>query len=248
MLKLFLSDLDGTLLPKRNEQLSDMCQKKLASMVNSGIHFAVVSGRDIAALRRMFEFLPDAYLVGCFGAICVKGDKVLYSRPIAASAVIKCYQSAVKNKQNAVFCSEREWYAIGDSAFLKKAEAQNPEQVVKIRSVSDIKGNIYKVSFYDENGNTGLAETPFDIKIVYDRNGWREYVNRFANKGDAASDIQMRLGIGRASSAAAGNEPSDGELLRRAGYRFSFCDVLAKAENAVRVPTIASLFAELDRI
>ncbi len=248
MLKLFMSDVDGTLLQRGEAALSESCKKRLLALTNSGVKFAAVSGRDPVSLRRLFSFLPDAYLVGCNGAVCVKGDKTLYSRPIAPANVISAWQHAVKTRQNVVFSSDDAMYVMGSEDFISSTKRLDPDKTARVRAITELRGRIYKISFFDKNGNAGFSMPPFEIKVFYDRNGWKEYVNRFAGKGDAASDLQMRLGIGRASCAAAGNETSDGDLLNHAGYKFSFCDVLARETGAVRVPTVNSLFDELDRI
>ncbi len=248
MLKLFMSDVDGTLLQKGEEQLSEGCKRRLLALTGSGVKFAAVSGRDIVSLRRLFAFLPDAYLVGCNGAVCVKGEKTLYSRPIAPQNVISAWQYATKTRQNVVFSSDDAMYVLGSADFVSKTKRLDPEKTFRINSLTELTGRVYKISFYDESGHAGLSAPPFELKVFYDRNGWKEYINRFAGKGDAASDLQMRLGIGRASCAAAGNEPADGDLLNHAGYKFSFCDILARETGAVRVPSVNSLFDELDRI
>ncbi len=248
MLKLFMSDVDGTLLHRGETQLSEGCKKRLIALTNSGVRFAAVSGRDPVSLKRLFSFLPDAYLVGCNGAVCVKGDKTLYSRPIASVNVISAWQYALKTRQNVVFSSDDAMYVLGSDEFFSNTKRLDPDKTVRVRSTTELIGRIYKISFYDESGCAGLSMPPFELKVFYDRNGWKEYVNRFAGKGDAASDLQMRLGVGRASCAAAGNEPADADLLNHAGYKFSFCDILARETGAVRVPSVDSLFNELDRI
>ncbi len=248
MLKLFMSDVDGTLLQKGETQLSESCKKRLLALTNSGVKFAAVSGRDPVSLRRLFAFLPDAYLVGCNGAVCVKGEKTLYSRPISASNVILAWKHAIKTRQNIVFSSDNTMYVLGSKEFVSKTQRLDPDKTVLVKSITELSERIYKISFFDEAENAGLPMPPFELKVFYDRNGWREYVNRFAGKGDAASDLQMRLGVGRASCAAAGNEMADADLLNHAGYKFSFCDILARETGAVRVPSVNSLFDELDRI
>ncbi len=248
MLKLFLSDVDGTLLHDRSLSLPDDCKNKLLALTRSGVQFAAVSGRDTVSLRALFDFLPDAYLIGCNGAVCVKGDKTLYSRPITPKNVISAWQYAKKTRQNVVFCSDRELYVLGDVRFFGMVKNQTGGAVKKVNNISEIMGQIYKLSFYDEGDDGGLSEPPFELRICYERNGWREYVNRYAGKGDASSDLRMRLSLGKASCAAAGNEMSDLDLLLGAGYRFSFDDELSRASQAVRVSSVDRLFSELDRI
>ncbi len=248
MLKLFLSDVDGTLLHAGESVFPENVKNRLMRLTRSGVLFAAVSGRDTVSLRKLFDFFPDAYLIGCNGAVCVKGDKTLYSRPIAPKNVISAWQYANKTRQNVVFCSDNFVYSMGDAKFLSYVDSIYGEKNVKIRSNSDITNCIYKISFFNENDDGGLKELPFELRVCYERNGWREYVNRYAGKGDAAFDMQIRLAVGRASCAAAGNEMSDAELLDRAGYRFSFDGELARETNAVRLSSVDSLFDELERI
>ncbi len=248
MLKLFLSDVDGTLLHNGEMSLPEKTKERLLRLTRSGVVFAAVSGRDTVSLKKLFDFLPDAYLMGCNGAVCVKGDKTMYSRPIAPKSVIFAWQYASKTRQNVVFCGENAVYSMGDTKFISYVKGLYGDKAFTVRTNADIPSCIYKISFYNENDGGGLPEVPFELRICYERNGWREYVNRYAGKGDAAFDLQLRLALGRSSCAAAGNDMGDAELLDRAGYRFSFDSALARASNAVRLSSVDALFDELERI
>lgn len=56
-LKLYVSDLDGTLL-RNNATLSQYSKQSLEALINNGVYFTVASARGIAAIRQLMQGVP----------------------------------------------------------------------------------------------------------------------------------------------------------------------------------------------
>ena len=237
--KLIASDLDKTLLPSGEDHLSPAVENDIKAALNRGIQFAVVSGRDYLSLRKTFASVADRiYFVGCCGALCVKGGKLLSSHPIAAEHVLQALRIASSERKNLVLCGMDKVYVYGDSAFKRKvSDLYGSDAVTDCHTPSSIKENIYKLSFYSENAENshcGFDVTPFGLRIFYQKNGWCEYINRFVGKGEALQDLQFRLGVTKSETVGAGDElDNDLGLLSRCGTAFAASPDLASATGAV---------------
>jgi hydroxymethylpyrimidine pyrophosphatase-like HAD family hydrolase len=54
------------------------------------------------------------------------------------------------------------------------------------------------------------------LRVSYNRDGFCEYVSAIANKGNALSDLQMRLYLSKLDTAAFGDGENDVEMMRHA--------------------------------
>lgn len=235
MLKLFASDVDGTLLARGNTVLSETVRRSISELLASGAAFAVVSGRDVFSLRRLFSFAEnEIYFAACSGAVCVKGGRTLFCRPVSAESVRRSLRHSRESGENVIFSSDSALYIHGSREFFEQINEESAGAAVRIDSLPEIKGLICKISFFSENSVSGLTETPPDLRICNRGGGWTEYTDRFAGKGAALSEIQARIGAVKAGTCAAGNDESDRDMLLRAGGRYASDDELALQTDAVR--------------
>jgi HAD superfamily hydrolase (TIGR01484 family) len=243
MIKLIASDLDKTLMQRTESRLSPTVENDIKAALNRGVQFAVISGRDYPSLRKVFASVADRiYFVGCCGALCVKGGKLLSSHPVSFDHVLQAMQIASVQHKNLVLCGKEKVYVYGSEAFKQKVQSLYGSDAVTEGVVpSKIKENIYKLSFYSydtENTPTGFNVTPFGLRIFYQKNGWCEYINRFAGKGESLQDLQFRLGVTKAETVGAGDElENDLGLLLHCGVAFSATPELAAAATGATLFT-----------
>ena len=237
-IKLIASDLDKTLMKRAETRVSSVIENDIKAALNNGTEFAVISGRDYISLRNVFDSVASRiYFVGCCGALCVKDGKLLSSHPVSFDHVFQAMQVAKAKKTNLVLCGKDKIYACGDEAFKQKILSAYGSDAVFVTASSEIKENIYKLSFYSENTEItplGFDVTPFGLRNFYRNNGWCEYINRFASKGAALQDLQFRLGVTKAETVGAGDEvENDADMLLRCGKAFAATPDLANATGAV---------------
>lgn len=230
MIKLIASDLDGTLMKREENALSSKVEGKIKTVLNKGKVFAVISGRDYASLRKVFASVEDKiYFVCCGGSLCIKNGKPLYSRPVSRDNVTSAVRIAQVEGENLVLSGQSCVYVIGSDNFKERITEMYGFDAIPITQINEVREEIYKISFFSKNNDLGFDTTPFGLKVFYHKNGWCEYINRFAGKGEALSDMQCRLGVTKAETAALGDEESDIGMLMKAGKAFA-----AKPEIAQR--------------
>ena len=250
MIKLIASDLDGTLLKRDEAALSEETRVGISSALASGRELAVISGRDVLSLEKLFDFSnAKPYYIGCSGAVCVKDGKVLYSRPVPDTAVIKAQRYARDTGKKAVFCAADTVYVCGPDCFKKHIVSLYGEgAVTSVSVISDIKKPIYKISFYTLKGETGIDFSDFGVRLSYNKNGWTEYVNRFVNKGGALTALQSRLGVLRSNTASLGDSRDDCDMFEHSALSFAFGDEAEKGcPQSVRVSSFAEAYGMIIR-
>ena len=235
MIKLIASDLDGTLLPRGEKRISAEVEKAVKAAINKGIKFAVITGRSYPSVKVPFQVdNSEIYYYCCGGAVGIKGGKTLYSKPVTHDNVILALKSA-RDKGVAVMLSgDDEVYIYGDTAGKHDALCREHGGATKITCMTEVKRPIYKISFLGvKDGENVFASAPNGLKLWYRRHGLEEYINRFASKGAALSDLMMRTGVLAGEVVAAGDVVSDdADMLKKAGTGLAFSRELVDATGA----------------
>lgn len=245
MIKLIASDLDGTLLGRKEEAVPESTRTAIMSAISSGRTFAVISGRDVPTLKKLLSFASDKpYFIGCNGSVCVKDGRVLYSRPIPDGAVLKALTYAKSSNRNVVFCGADTVYVSGQDCFKKHVSSLYGDgEVVTVNTTPDIKSPVYKISFFTPKGKEKPDFSDFGVRCSYDKNGWTEYVNRFANKGGALALLESRIGVLKQNTASLGDSAEDSEMFTYSALAFAFGDEAENAfPSAIRVDSFSEAY------
>ncbi len=212
MIKLIVTDFDGTLMPYGESSVSQKVKEYINTALEKGVTVVVSSGRTYSELIGFLpEFRDRLYFICSDGAYYVKGEKLLYARAVERGEL------SLFSDPNAAFVFHGAYknYALG--ILPREAEYFN---AVKISRVGDIKEKIFKITSY---GATLRLPAYCGLRIHWD-GGERanaQYVNRFCDKGTALSDLQMRLMLTKFDTACIGDSENDIAMMRNAKH--SFC-------------------------
>ncbi len=214
MLKLIVSDLDGTLLPYNQNGITDDVICAIEAILDVGCTFAISSGRTYGELVDYLPMFRDRiYYICCDGAMTVKDGKVLYARKIETSDI----ELFFKNKSN-------ELSFVLHGAFENYCFGNVPEDAARfncssIDCVYGIKDKIFKITSYGDKIN---LPDHCGIRTHWDgTNKTAQYVNRYSNKGTALSDLQMRLMLTKYDTAVLGDRGND--VCMTKGAKLSYC-------------------------
>ena len=90
MIKLIVSDMDGTLL-NDEKQIDKRIYSLLPKMRQEGIRFVVASGRQYPSLARDFqEHLPEITVIAENGALVMQNEKELYFKGMNEKQISRC--------------------------------------------------------------------------------------------------------------------------------------------------------------
>ena len=229
MIKLISCDIDGTLLKKGETRLRKEVADALTRLFDEGRHIALASGRSYYSMRKVAESLPfadDVYYICAHGALCIYRGKVLYQKQMSIENVLKFARAPIYEGDPIVYYSDKFSYVLaGNTEFLAKLERENVDRIVPIENVYEIKEPIYRIGVYGtEKKPPALTPLPFDIRVCYNEDNWIEYITRYADKGAALSDLQMRLYLSKLDTAALGDGENDLGMFDKAKYTFAARD------------------------
>ena len=210
MIRLLVSDFDGTLVPYGASKVSAEVKYLLRSAIDRGTVVAVSSGRTYAELAGALpEFAEDIWLVCCDGAYYVKNGRAYYERKIEAED-LRLLEKNCTDGVSMVLHGAFANYSIGrvpDEAARYAATA--------VDRVEDIKEKIFKVTTY----GLKLRLPPYcGLRTHWDGgiHDMAQFVNRFANKGAALSDLQSRLLLTKFETACMGDSGNDIAMMHNA--------------------------------
>ncbi len=241
MIKLIVSDFDGTLLPYGQSELSESVKGLLRAALDRSITVAVSSGRTFGEMKALLgEFAREIWFICCDGAYYLKGDRVYYEKQIARED-LEIFASQTGDGLSCVFHGAKQNYALG----VTPREADR-FRAVPIKRLGEIREKIFKVTSY---GREVKLPAYCGLRMHWDGgpNASAQYVNRFADKGTALSDLQMRLMLTKFDTAAMGDSGNDVAMMHNAKTAIAVgdrCEDLKRACN-LHLPTAEAALAAI---
>ena len=226
MIKLIVCDIDGTVLEKGKTEIDKDTVLALEKLHKSGKIICFASGRTYFSIRKIADslsFADDIYYICCDGAVCVYRDKVLYHKQISIENMLKFARNPDYSDKAVMYYSDKFAYITGSNpSLLDELEAGNIDTLDPISGIYDVKAPIYKIGVHGFGKRPEkLTPCPFELRIAYDSGDIVEYTSRFANKGLAVSDLQMRLYLSKLDTAAFGDGDNDVEMFSKAKYTYA---------------------------
>ena len=213
MIKLIVMDLDGTLLPYGATSVSDETKRLLTLLREQGKILVFSSGRTYQELAPyVSDWKEDSYLIGCEGAYTVYRDKNIYERKVELEDMVRFFR-----QEDCSFVLHGGRRSFGYGELPPEAARFSPSPIQRI---GDLQEKIFKVTTF---GEPLRLPSLCGLRIQWDggKRGMMQYVNRFANKGTALSDLQMRLMISGFETACLGDSENDIPMMRNA--RITYC-------------------------
>lgn len=219
MIKLIASDVDGTLLKAGEEAPSESIRHSLLTWLENGNKLAIASGRSYESLRSIFGFLDpkNTYFICCDGAVTVYEGKVIYSKPISYSDILKIIRSDEYASCTKILCTPFCSYIVGEDKHNVSLGGIHADKVKTVSGIYEIHDPIIRIVCYGGSVTPKKSVVcPAMLRTSYIGGGFCEYVSAITNKGTALSDLQMRLYLSKLDTAAFGDGENDIEMMHRA--------------------------------
>ncbi|MBQ8388758.1 MAG: HAD family phosphatase [Clostridia bacterium] len=210
MIKLIVSDFDGTLMPYGQSELRPTVKKRIEELTGKGIAFAVSSGRTYSELLPYFRGLEDRlWFICCDGAYYIRGGRSFYEKKIERTDLELFFKNAGEGFSFILHGAEKN-YCVGDIPTSARTFCAQ-----KISSIFEVKEKIFKITSF---GREIRLPEYSGLRMHWDGGADRtaQYVNRFCDKGAALSDLQVRLMLTRFDTAAMGDGGNDVAMMKNA--------------------------------
>ena len=243
MIKLILSDMDGTLLDDeaRLPAEFDAMMEKLRAR---DVMFAPASGRQYHSLVDTFPDYADSFLfISDNGTMVKQYGQELFSDVIERQRAIDLLNSVntLDGIYN-VFCGKEKAYLLKE----KQPERYMDELTKYFRAVElvdrfeTIADDPIKVSFFTAGADADTKIYPLmkqhevSMQVVLASAYWVDITNKGANKGMAVRKVQERLGISPEECAAFGDYMNDKEMLESVYYSYAMANAYPTIKEVAR--------------
>jgi len=220
MIKLIVTDMDGTLLNDKRE-LPPGIWKTIEQLRSKGILFAVASGRQYQTLADIFDPLRDRMLfMAENGTIIVHNGEIISTVALDKSLVHEFIQIARGlDDCHIVLCgTETAYVESTDAHFLSRTgDYFHHKKIVK--DLMEVDADVLKFTICDfKNPENYSYEhfSPFSdrAQIAVASDIWLDIMPLHANKGAALKKMQEKLGITNAETLVFGDYMNDFEMMQ----------------------------------
>lgn len=246
MIKLIVSDIDGTLLEDGGHELNPELFPVILKLREQGVQFAAASGRQWVSIEKVFDpikekifYLSDngAY-VGCYGRQLFVNSMdrelaLMLIRDIQAEGL-----AAMVSGPDVIYL-ERDRGAGGASDLYRWLVEGYKFRIEEVDDFSQVQDDIIKVSAYKsaniEAATVHLRDKYQDqMKMTISGEMWMDCMQQGVNKGQAVKLLQESLGIRRSETMVFGDQLNDLEMLQQAYYSFTIGNARWEIKAAAR--------------
>lgn len=221
--------MDGTLLNdngKINEKIFDL----IHGFSKKDIKFAAASGRLYSQLSKNFEKVNgDMIFIAHNGALVKYNNmgKTLYSNCIDKEQIAHVVNLNPQLGEELVLSGENDVYIVNPSEHMLNEFAFHQVSVVILKSFSEIKNPIYKMSYYmDEGVNPFILEylkNNLDdiLGFVVSGDKWIDIMNKGVSKGNAIKILQEKFKINQKNTMVFGDCYNDLTMFKTAQFSYA---------------------------
>ena len=222
MVKLIVCDLDGTLLPGGQKEISPEIISLIKFANEKGVTFAVASGRSYHELKGFFDgYGPELVFIPSDGAAVVYKEETRFKKPLQNFAVNAMIGPVLQaDSMTAVLSGKYISYIISkDKAFVSECFEKMRGHLMEISDFAEITEDIWKVSFFGEPKTTfsdKILSGSFSslTRLIYKNNGWTEFISASAGKEKALECIMKNLKVKPHELVVLGDGMNDVEILK----------------------------------
>lgn len=229
MVKLIATDMDGTLLNDNgniNEKIFDL----IHAFNKKDIKFAAASGRFYSQLKKNFEKVnTDMIFIAHNGALVKYNNKgkTLYASSIDKEGIEHVVNLNPQLGEELFLAGENEAYVVNPSEHMLNMFTLFQLPVVILKSFSEIKSPIYKITYYMAEGVNSsivdyLKENLNDkLEFVVSGGKWVDIMNKGISKGHAIKILQEKFGINQENTMVFGDYYNDLTMFKAAHHSYA---------------------------
>lgn len=228
MIKLIVTDMDGTLLGE-NGMFPPYFMSVFEELERRNILFCVASGRQYSSLLQFFEPIKEKIgFIAENGAFTLLKNDVLNEISISSYHIHKIIDTCSKISHLGVaLCGKKSAYLSTSDPYIEEQVKIHYNQVEMVKNLSDIDDIIFKITICDRLGarfHSLPKLLPFaneGLRVALSGTNWIDINNISANKGIAIGIIQEKLGISKEETMVFGDFLNDLEMMRMAHFSYA---------------------------
>ena len=242
MIKLVVTDIDGTLLPEGTDRMPPRLYEIVRQLKERGILFAGASGRQYASMLHVFEPIAQnmIFIAENGSNVMCRGTNMATDRiaPELAKEVVS-YIRSKKECYQALSTPEVMYVETDDPAYLSLMRNGYHNKMQVVPDLLPYCEATNKLCLYCGQGVehlVGEVQEKFGKKLNVMVSGkiWIDFMNPWADKGAALATIQRQLHIKPEETMAFGDNFNDMGMLKNAGESYAMANAHPKLKEAAK--------------
>lgn len=229
MIRLIVSDIDGTLVPEGNTDLNPEYLEVIRRLTEKGIRFAVASGRHASSIDAVFEPVRDkVYYVSDNGACIEKNGKEERALYLPAKELRELLYEARKLEGCRVMFSAVDGFYTDakDKTFSEGVLGGYKGNKSVVEDLEVYADKCIKMAIYCPNGAMDIYKDVNDrwgeiFSVNISGDCWVDINSKEATKGNAVAWIQKEVGAAPEETVIFGDNFNDMSMLTQAYYSFA---------------------------
>lgn len=224
MVKLIVSDLDGTIVPEGTFDINHEYDKIFSKLIDKGVMVALASGRHYNNMKKLLPLMKDrAYFMSDSGATVIYKGEVLLKHHVDEKLIREIIDYLHNSHCEVALSNDVGYYTEERDEYINANVFSNVKEVGYIvESVEPYLNDVTKLTVMAKDS---MEETikylnekyGKDLHIVQSGTIWIDITRNDVNKGEAVKVIQERLGIKKEETIGFGNSENDIPLLNQCG-------------------------------
>ncbi len=255
-MKLFVTDLDGTLL-NRKKEISFTNKQAIQQAVKKGHPFAIATGRSVSSAQKILKELEvEGYILALNGTYVVKAEKngkviPLLKGKLARPTLLKAFQQALDNQLTFMvngpeksyrMIQDKDTQVLAESVNRSNVFLLNQEEMFQLLTTSE--EDFLKIVFHSDNSKVLVALKKAlkaqQISSIFSDTMYLEILPADTNKGTSLSFLAEHLDISLKDTVAFGDQENDLELLQTAGISYAMDNAVPKVKNIAKYVTLTN--------
>lgn len=241
MIKLIVSDIDGTLLEDGGNELNPELLDVILQLREKGMQFAAATGRQWLSIESLFAPIKEKiFYVSDNGAYVGCHGRALYVSPMerelamSVAADIKAAGMKVMMEGTDVVYLDDP-----DEQLHRWLSEGYKYQVVQVDEFQQVKGEVIKVSAYLPSNIEAASKHLWPkyqnrLKMTLAGDMWLDFMAPEVNKGQAVKLLQESMNITPKETMVFGDQMNDIEMLEQAYYSFAIGNARPEVKAAAR--------------
>ena len=232
MVKLVVSDVDGTLLTDGQGELSEKVFAMIRSLKEKGILFAAASGRPFTDLKHLFApVADDIAMIASDGAYVSYKSQQIAKYPIDKETGFALLSEVYMQTEAevAVYGAYKSYMIPKKETFEEMFRSAVRGHVEKVSCMRNAQEDYLKIAIYhrenvEEHAGAVAAYWNDRLNCVYHSANWMEYTAAGVHKGTGLDKLMRTFDIRREEVLAFGDNYNDMEMLALAGCAYAMSD------------------------
>lgn len=246
MIKLVITDLDGTFLNSKGDYDRALFAEVRQLMQEKEVQFAACTGKQCERVEELFgEHTSDMWILGDSATRIKRNGEFVYQSLIRNELGLQIIETLQKvNPQHVVIACTPSGAVIRQDTPAHIAERVRKSYTFlrKIDDLGTLTDDFVKITVYDEQGTCPQTRPhliPFEemVYIVVSEAAWIDIADYGVHKGTTIKKLQELLNVGKHETMAFGDGYNDIELLAEAEYSFAMLNAFDETKTVANFIT-----------